>query len=234
MPLASTDLGRSNIPPAASGPEESGSAWACTAVVTTNGPHHGYTGAMTTRRRRGEDGISFEHRGPCRDRTATGTAPACGAARSPSGTPATASASAAKSAARPRPPSWTSSATCTPSSTRASPPGRQRHYTVRHAAEDWLATGLDGRSPKTIKKNQNVLDADPGNHRRPQAPRADRRRRPAGAGGDGPGYSSAAVAMGHNALNRAIRHAEANDLVSRNVATLADTPKGQGDGRARG
>ena len=36
--------------------------------------------------------------------------------------------------------------------------------------------------------------------------------------------------MGHLALKRAIRHAEANDLISRNVATLADTPKGQ-DGR---
>ena len=40
-------------------------------------------------------------------------------------------------------------------------------------------------------------------------------------------YSTAAVTMGHLALKRAIRHAEANDLISRNVATLADTPKGQ-------
>ena len=32
------------------------------------------------------------------------------------------------------------------------------HYTVRHAAEDWLATGLDGLSAKTITKNQNVLE----------------------------------------------------------------------------
>jgi integrase len=40
-------------------------------------------------------------------------------------------------------------------------------------------------------------------------------------------YSSAAVTMGHLALKRAIRHAEANDLVSRNVATLVNTPKGQ-------
>ena len=40
-------------------------------------------------------------------------------------------------------------------------------------------------------------------------------------------YSSAAVAMGHNALTRAIRHAEARDLVGRNVATLVETPKGQ-------
>jgi integrase len=44
------------------------------------------------------------------------------------------------------------------------------------------------------------------------------------------GYSTAAVSMGHLALKRAIRHAEANDLVTRNVAALADTPKGQ-DGR---
>jgi integrase len=35
------------------------------------------------------------------------------------------------------------------------------------------------------------------------------------------------VTMGHLALKRAIRYAEANDLVSRNVATLVDTPKGQ-------
>jgi integrase len=41
------------------------------------------------------------------------------------------------------------------------------------------------------------------------------------------GYSTAAVSMGHLALKRAIRHAEASDLVSRNVAALADTPKGQ-------
>jgi integrase len=40
-------------------------------------------------------------------------------------------------------------------------------------------------------------------------------------------YSSAAVAMGHNALTRAIRHAEARDFVGRNVAVLVDTPKGQ-------
>jgi len=40
-------------------------------------------------------------------------------------------------------------------------------------------------------------------------------------------YSSAAVAMGHNALTRSIRHAEARDLVGRNVAMFVDTPKGQ-------
>jgi hypothetical protein len=41
------------------------------------------------------------------------------------------------------------------------------------------------------------------------------------------GYSTAAVSMGHLALKRASRHAEASDLVSRKVAALADTPKGR-------
>jgi hypothetical protein len=31
------------------------------------------------------------------------------------------------------------------------------YYTVRQAAADWLAQGLDGRSPKTVTRNQNVL-----------------------------------------------------------------------------
>jgi hypothetical protein len=39
------------------------------------------------------------------------------------------------------------------------------------------------------------------------------------------GYSTAAVTMGHLALKRAIRHAEANDLVSCNVGALADSRK---------
>jgi hypothetical protein len=44
-------------------------------------------------------------------------------------------------------------------------------------------------------------------------------------------YSAAAVSMGHLALKRAIWHAEASDLVSRNVAILADTPKASKDAR---
>jgi len=100
-------------------------------------------------------------------------------------------------------------------------------YTVRRAAEDWLAEGLDGRSAKTIQKNQNVLapilttigprrlrDLTADDVRQALTVMASR-------------YSSAAVAMGHSALRRAIRHAEARDLVGRNVATLVDTPKGQ-------
>ena len=100
-------------------------------------------------------------------------------------------------------------------------------YTVRRAADDWLRDGLGGRSAKTVKKNQNVLapilavigarklrEVTAGDVQQALALTAQR-------------YSSAAVAMGHNALTRAIRHAEARDLVGRNVATLVETPKGQ-------
>ena len=143
-------------------------------------------------------------------------------------TPATGNASGARSAARPRPPSWTSSATCTPSSTHGiTPKPGYTHYTVRQAAEDWLAHGLEGRSPKTITKNQNVLEpilTVIGARKLRDLTAADVRQALAAMAA---GYSTAAVSMGHLALKRAIRHAEASDLVSRNVAILADTPKGQ-------
>jgi len=101
------------------------------------------------------------------------------------------------------------------------------NYTLRRAAEDWLREGLVGRSPKTVKKNENVLEPI-------LAAIGGRRLRELTAGDVQHAltvmaemYSSAAVTMGHNALTRAIRHAEARDLVGRNVATLVDTPKGQ-------
>jgi site-specific recombinase XerD len=101
------------------------------------------------------------------------------------------------------------------------------HYTVRQAARDWLASGLDGRSPKTVTKNQNVLEpilAAIGARKLRDLTAADVRQALAAMAA---GYSTAAVTMAHLALKRAIRHAEANDLVARNVAALADTPKGQ-------
>ena len=105
---------------------------------------------------------------------------------------------------------------------RASP-----NYTVRRAAEDWLTEGLDGRSAKTITKNQNVLApilAIIGPRRLRELTANDVRQALTIMASR---YSSAAVAMGHSALRRAIRHAEARDLVARNVALLVDTPKGQ-------
>jgi hypothetical protein len=100
------------------------------------------------------------------------------------------------------------------------------HYTLRQAAEDWLAHGLDGRSPKTVTKNRNVLAPILkviGARKLRDLTAADVRQALAAMAA---GYSTAAVSMGHLALKRAIRHAEASDLVSRNVAALADNPQG--------
>jgi integrase len=101
------------------------------------------------------------------------------------------------------------------------------NYTVRHAAEHWLNEGLVGRSAKTIKKNQNMIEPILkviGARKLRELSAADVRQALSKMAAE---YSSAAVTMGHLALKRAIRYAEANDLVSRNVATLVDTPKGQ-------
>ena len=114
-----------------------------------------------------------------------------------------------------------------PTRQRHHPKAGYTHYTLRQTADDWLAHGLEGRSPKTIKKNQNVLEpilTVIGARKLRDLPAADVRQALAAMAAI---YSTAAVSMGHLALKRAIRHAEANDLVSRNVATLADTPKGQ-------
>ncbi len=183
---------------------------------------------MATRRRRGEDGISFEHRGPCRDPERHRHCPGLWRGEFTLGYTEDGTRTRRKASGK----------------TKAAvldklrelhneldkgivPKTGYANYTVRQAAEDWLANGLDGRSAKTIKKNQNVLEPIlkvVGTRKLRELTAADVRQ---ALSKMATVYSSAAVTMGHLALKRAIRHAEANDLVSRNVATLVDTPKGQ-------
>jgi hypothetical protein len=97
--------------------------------------------------------------GPAATRNATGTARACGAAKSPSATPATAKRARRKV-------SGTTKAAVVDKvrdlhnqlDQGTTPKAGYTRCTVRQAAENWLADGLDGRSPKTVKKNQNVLE----------------------------------------------------------------------------
>jgi integrase len=180
---------------------------------------------MATRRRRGEEGISFEHRGgPCRDRHCPGlwrgeitlgyTGDGKRDRRKVSGQTKAAVIDKLRDLHKEL-------------DKGIVPKAGYVHYTVRQAAQDWLATGLDARSLKTITKNQNVLEpilTVIGARKLRELTAADVRKALSKMAA---GYSSAAVTMGHLALKRAIRHAEANDLVSRNVATLVDTPKGQ-------
>lgn len=100
-------------------------------------------------------------------------------------------------------------------------------YTVAQAIKDWLADGFAGRAPKTVSTQREVLEPLIGiigavplrelsaaNVRSALKDLAATR-------------ASRTVSMTHAALARAIRHAEANDKVRRNVATLVDTPAGQ-------
>jgi integrase len=186
---------------------------------------------MATRRRRGEDGISFEHRGPCRDPHRHRNCPGLWRGEITLGYTGDGKRTRRKVSGQ------TKAAVVdklrdlhTQLDKGITPKAGYVHYTVRQAANDWLATGLDGRSPKTVTKNQNVLapilkSIGARKLRELTAPDVRQALTTMAAG-----YSSAAVTMGHLALKRAIRHAEANDLVNRNVAALVDTPKGQ-DGR---
>ena len=183
---------------------------------------------MSTRRRRGEDGISFEHRGPCRDPQRHRHCPGLWRGELTLGYTGDGKRQRRKVSGK------TKAAVVdklrdlrTQLDTGITPKAGYAHYTLRQAAEDWLAHGLEGRSAKTATKNQNVLEPILtliGARKLRDLTAADVRQALAAMAA---GYSTAAVSMGHLALKRAIRHADANDLVSRNVATLADTPKGQ-------
>ena len=101
------------------------------------------------------------------------------------------------------------------------------HYTVRKAAGDWLASGLPGRSVKTVRKNKDVLEPILTVIGTVKLRELDAAAVDTALAAMADGYSSAAVRMGHLALKRAIRFAAARDLVGRNVAELCETPAGQ-------
>ena len=101
------------------------------------------------------------------------------------------------------------------------------HYTVRQAVDDWLASGLADRSEKTISARREVVtpladligavklrDLTAADVRHALEKLATTR-------------ATRTVQDAHNSLVRAIRYAEARDLVGRNVGALIRPPKGQ-------
>ena len=108
----------------------------------------------------------------------------------------------------------------------------RRHYTVNDALDDWLENGLDGLAPATVTVYRNTIakalreelgtvkltSLTAGTVQQALANLAARR-------------STRTVQMAHNVLVRAIRHAERDDLVGRNVAALVKPPKGRLGGR---
>ena len=100
-------------------------------------------------------------------------------------------------------------------------------YTLAKAVEDWAAEALDGLAPKTVRSHVDLLkpvtmligniplrDLTAHDVRRALAKLAEER-------------STRTMASTHNMLVRAIRHAEANDHVGRNVATFVKPPQGK-------
>ncbi|MGN6676859.1 MAG: tyrosine-type recombinase/integrase [Streptosporangiaceae bacterium] len=100
-------------------------------------------------------------------------------------------------------------------------------YTVRQAVDDWLAGGLPGRAERTRSV-----------YREATAPLLDligsKPLRELSAGDVRAGLealsgrlSTRYLQIARASLARALRYAEAHDLVGRNVASLVDPPKGQ-------
>src|SRR5262249_39548102 len=97
-------------------------------------------------------------------------------------------------------------------------------YTVRHMVEDWLREGLDGRSERTRTLYEGLLepvleiiggrvlrDLSTSDVRSALRQLTSR-------------YSTRSLQITRNSLDRAIQHAQADDLVARNVPALLNPP----------
>ena len=108
----------------------------------------------------------------------------------------------------------------------------RRHYTVNDALDDWLAVGLDGLSARTVTLYRGTiakaLREELGTVRLTDLTAAAVQKALASIASR---VSTRTVQIAHNVLVRAIRHAERDDLVGRNVAALVKPPKGQLGGR---
>jgi integrase len=108
----------------------------------------------------------------------------------------------------------------------------RRHYTVKDALDDWLENGLDRLAPATVTVYRNTiakaLREELGTVELTKLTAAAVQKALAAIAAR---RSTRTVQMAHNVLVRAIRHAERDDLVGRNVAALVKPPKGQRGGR---
>ncbi len=100
-------------------------------------------------------------------------------------------------------------------------------YTVAQAVEDWLRDGLDGRSARTKKLYAGLMESlmeHLGARPLRKLSASDVR---AAMTQLAPRFSNRSLQITRNCLERAITHAQANDLVARNVAALATLPTGR-------
>ncbi|HEV2937265.1 MAG TPA: site-specific integrase, partial [Streptosporangiaceae bacterium] len=102
-------------------------------------------------------------------------------------------------------------------------------YTVREAVDDWLREGLDGTSDRTRTLYEGLLGPvlDAIGARSLRVLSAGDVRSALSLAKLATRYSTRSLQITRNSLERAIRHAESNDLVGRNVAALVKAPQGR-------
>jgi integrase len=108
----------------------------------------------------------------------------------------------------------------------------RRRYTVGDVLDDWLAHGVDGLSERTVTLYRGTivkaLNEELGKIRLTELTASNVQEALAALAAR---LSTRTMQIAHNVLVRAIRHAERDDLVGRNVAALVDAPKGKQAGR---
>ncbi len=100
----------------------------------------------------------------------------------------------------------------------------RRRYTVSDALDAWLAVGLDGLSARTVTLYQDTiakaLREELGSTRLTELTAGDVQGALGALGALASRLSTRTVQIAHNVLVRAIRQAERDDLIGRNVAAL--------------
>ena len=99
-------------------------------------------------------------------------------------------------------------------------------YTVRQCVEDWLATGLDGRSAKTVSTYREVLGPLVALIGAAKLRTLSARQVRSALVELSADRSTRTLQLALNSLRRSIKQAEADDLVGRNVAALVSVPTG--------
>ena len=99
-------------------------------------------------------------------------------------------------------------------------------YTVRQCVDDWLSDGLDGRAAKTVSTYREVLEPLMALIGNAKLRELTARQVHAGLMKLSADRSTRTLQITLNGLVRAIKLAEASDLVGRNVASLASVPTG--------
>jgi integrase len=99
-------------------------------------------------------------------------------------------------------------------------------YAVEKAVADWLDEGVPGRTAKTVEANRDslrplmaVIGTIPLKDLTVQDVRTALKKMAST-------HATRTLQKAHNCLTRALRHAEGQDLVRRNVSALVDTPRG--------